>query len=139
MFFLTRRERFSSAHRMFNPEWNDDENLRIFGKCSNPNWHGHDYVLYVTIKGNINKETGMVLNMNQLKEIIREKIIEKVDHRNLNLEVDFMKGLNATTENLVKAIWDELEEPVRTIGAELYCVKIEETENNSVEYYGKKD
>ncbi len=139
MFYLTRRERFSAAHRMFNPEWSDEDNLKVFGKCSNPNWHGHDYILYVTVKGEISEETGMVINMNQLKDIIRERIIDKVDHRNLNTEVDFMKGLNATTENLARAIWNELEGPVRKTGAELFCIKIEETENNTVEYYGKEN
>jgi len=137
--YLTRRERFSAAHRMYIPEWTDNQNLEVFGKCSNPNWHGHDYVLYVTVRGNLSKETGLVVNMNVLKDIIKEKIIDRVDHRNLNLEVDFMKGLNTTTENLAIAIWNELEEDVRKTGCELYCVKIEETENNTIEYYGKKD
>jgi len=137
--YLTRRERFSAAHRMYVPEWTDNQNFEVFGKCSNPNWHGHDYVLYVTVRGNLSEETGLVVNMNVLKEIIKEKIIDRVDHRNLNVEVDFMKGLNATTENLAIAIWNELEEAVRKTGCELYCVKIEETENNTIEYYGKKD
>jgi len=137
--YLTRREKFSAAHRMYIPEWTDEQNLEVFGKCSNPNWHGHDYVLYVTVRGDLSGETGLVTNMNVLKEIIREKIIDKVDHRNLNLEVDFMKGMNATTENLAVAIWNELEEALKNEGCELYCVKIEETENNTVEYYGKKD
>ncbi|MGQ9619491.1 MAG: 6-pyruvoyl trahydropterin synthase family protein [Bacteroidales bacterium] len=139
MLYLTRRERFSAAHRMFNPDWTDEENLKVFGKCANPNWHGHNYILYVTVKGDISEESGLVVNMNTLKEIIREKIINKVNHCNLNLEVDFMKGLNATTENLAVAIWNEIEEPVRKTGGELYCIKIEETENNTVEYYGKKN
>lgn len=139
MLYLTRRERFSAAHRMYNPDWTDEENFRVFGKCSNPKWHGHDYILYVTVRGPVSKETGMVINMNLLKNLIREKVIDKVDHKNLNLEVDFMKGLNATTENLTIAIWNELEEVIRERGGELYCVRIEETENNTVEYYGKKD
>lgn len=136
--YLTRRERFSAAHRMYNPDWTDEQNLEVFGKCSNPNWHGHDYILYVTVRGSLSDETGLVVNMNLLKEIIREKIIERVDHRNLNLEVEFMKGINATTENLAVAIWNELEENIRKAGCELYCIKIEETENNTIEYYGKK-
>lgn len=139
MLYLTRRERFSAAHRMYIEGWSDEENLKVFGKCSNPNWHGHDYVLYVTVMGKLSEDTGLVINMNDLKQIIRERIIDKADHRNLNLDVDFMKGLNATTENLVVAIWNELEEPVRKAGGELYRVKIEETENNTIEYYGKKD
>jgi 6-pyruvoyltetrahydropterin/6-carboxytetrahydropterin synthase len=136
MIYLTRRERFSSAHRMFRPEWSDEENARIFGKCSNPNWHGHNYVLYVTVKGDLQKETGFVINMNILKKIILEKIIDRVDHKNLNLDVDFMKGRLATTEILAVAIWDELKPAIEKEGAKLHCVKIEETENNSIEYYG---
>jgi len=136
MIYLTRRERFSSAHRMFRPEWSDEENARIFGKCSNPNWHGHNYILYVTVKGDLQKETGFVINMNILKKIILEKIIDRVDHKNLNLDVDFMKGRIATTENLAVAIWNELKPAIENEGVKLHCVKIEETENNSIEYYG---
>jgi 6-pyruvoyltetrahydropterin/6-carboxytetrahydropterin synthase len=139
MIYLIRRERFSSAHRMFRPEWSDEENLKVFGKCSNPNWHGHNYILYVTVKGAMQKGNGFVINMNILKQIIKEKIIDKVDHKNLNLDVDFMKGRIATTENLAVAIWDQLKEPVSREGAELHCIKIEETENNTIEYYGEKD
>jgi len=139
MIYLTRRERFSAAHRMFRPEWSDEENLKFFGKCSNPNWHGHNYVLYVTVKGKLRKETGFVINMNTLKQIIKSKILDKADHRNLNLDVDFMKGKITTTENLAIAIWNELSDPVRKEGAELHCIRIEETENNTIEYYGEKD
>ena len=139
MIFLTRKERFSAAHRMYKPEWSDEENQKVFGKCSNPNWHGHNYVLYITVKGDQSSSLGFVINMNILKQIIKEKVIEKVDHKNLNLDVDFMKGLITTTENLAIAIWNELQSPVEKGGAKLHCVKIEETENNSIEYYGKKD
>lgn len=139
MVYLTRRERFSAAHRMYIPEWSDEQNLEVFGKCSNPSWHGHDYVLFVTVKGPLPEKTGLVININSLKEIIREMIIDKVDHKNLNLEVDFMKGINATTENLAVAIWNELEKPLREAGCELHCIRIDETENNTIEYYGKKD
>ena len=136
MIFLTRRERFSSAHRMFRPDWSDEQNQKVFGKCSNPNWHGHNYVLWVTIKGNPSPEQGFVMNLNSLKQIIQDKVINKVDHKNINLEVDFMKGKLATTENLAIAIWNELKLSVEKEGAFLHCVKIEETENNSIEYYG---
>jgi 6-pyruvoyltetrahydropterin/6-carboxytetrahydropterin synthase len=139
MIYLTRRERFSAAHRMFKQEWSDEQNMEVFGKCSNPNWHGHNYILFVTVKGEPDAENGFVINMNTLKKIIHEKIIVKVDHKNLNIDVDFMRGLIATTENLAIAIWDELSEPVREAGAILHCVRIEETENNSIEYYGKKN
>jgi len=136
MIFLTRRERFSAAHRMFKPEWTDEKNQTVFGKCSNPNWHGHNYVLFVTVKGEPSAEHGFVLNMNILKKIIKERVIEKVDHKNLNLDVDFMKGIVATTENLAIAIWNELKLPIEKEGAVLHCIKIDETENNSIEYYG---
>jgi 6-pyruvoyltetrahydropterin/6-carboxytetrahydropterin synthase len=136
MIYLTRRERFSAAHRMFRAEWSDEENARVFGKCSNPNWHGHNYVLFVTVKGEPDPGNGFVINMNILKQIIKERVIEKVDHKNLNLEVDFMKGTVATTENLAIAIWNELKSPVEAEGAILHCVRIEETENNSIEFYG---
>jgi 6-pyruvoyltetrahydropterin/6-carboxytetrahydropterin synthase len=134
--YLTRRERFSAAHRMFRPEWSDEENMKVFGKCSNPNWHGHNYVLFVTVKGNLRAESGFVINMNTLKQIIKERIIDKVDHKNLNIDVDFMNGLIATTENLAVAIWNEIKAPIEKEGAMLHCVRIEETENNSIEYYG---
>ena len=109
---------------------------KIFGKCSNPLWHGHNYILYVTVKGEVNPETGFLVNLSQLSEIINQVIIEKVDHRNLNLEVDFMKGRLVSTENLAKAIWEQLEPHVRDLGAELHCIKVIETENNYVEYFG---
>jgi 6-pyruvoyltetrahydropterin/6-carboxytetrahydropterin synthase len=137
MIYLTRRERFCAAHRMFRNDWSDEENTRIFGKCSNPNWHGHNYVLWVTIKGEASSDHGFVLNINLLKQIILEKVISKIDHKNINLEVDFMKGKIATTENLAVAIWDELNDNIRKEGAILHCIKIEETENNSIEYYGR--
>jgi len=136
MIYLTRRERFSAAHRMFRQEWTDEENLKVFGKCSNPNWHGHNYVLFVTIKGEISQENGFVMNTNDLKNIIRENVIDKIDHRNLNTEVDFMHDKIATTENLTVAVWNVLRPLIEEKGAFLHCVRIEETENNSVEYYG---
>lgn len=136
MIYLTRRERFNAAHRMFRPEWDDEKNKEVFGKCSNPNWHGHNYTLYVTVKGELNPETGYVVNLKTLSKIINEKIIEKLDHKNINLEVDFMKGMIASSENLAIAIWQQLEPNIRKIGIALHCVKIEETENNIIEYFG---
>jgi 6-pyruvoyltetrahydropterin/6-carboxytetrahydropterin synthase len=136
MIYITRRERFSAAHRMFRQDWSDEKNLEVFGKCSNPNWHGHNYVLWVTIKGEPSENQGFVMNLNILKRIISEKVIEKLDHRNINLDVSFMKGKIATTENLAVAIWDELKPDIEKHGAQLHCIKIEETENNFIEYYG---
>jgi 6-pyruvoyltetrahydropterin/6-carboxytetrahydropterin synthase len=136
MIYLTRRERFCAAHRMFRKDWSDEVNQEIFGKCSNPNWHGHNYILWVTVKGKPTEEHGFVMNINILKKIITDIIIVKIDHKNINLEVDFMKGKIATTENLAISIWDELKPQIEKTGASLHCVKIEETENNSIEYYG---
>ena len=136
MIYLTRRERFCAAHRMFRKEWSDEVNMKIFGKCSNPNWHGHNYVLWVTVKGEPSDEHGFVMNMNILKQIILENVINKIDHKNINLEVDFMKGRIATTENLAISIWNALNPFIEKEGASLHRIKIEETENNSIEYYG---
>ena len=136
MIYLTRRERFSAAHRMFRQDWSDEKNLEVFGKCSNPNWHGHNYILWVTVKGEPAANHGFVLNATALKEIILRKVINKLDHKNINTEVDFMKGKIATTENLAVAVWNELKTEIELQGAFLHCVKIEETENNYIEYYG---
>jgi 6-pyruvoyltetrahydropterin/6-carboxytetrahydropterin synthase len=136
MVYLTRRERFSAAHRLFNPALTDAENEALYGPCSNPNWHGHNYILWVTIKGGVNSETGYVVDLKELSSIIREKIISKLDHKNINNEVDFMKGQYVSTENLAKGIWKELEQSISELGVELHSVKLEETENNSVEYFG---
>jgi len=122
---------------MYRTDWSAEENLKIFGKCSNPNWHGHNYTLWVTIKGEPSDEHGFVININILKQIIKDKVIDKVDHKNLNLDVDFMKGKITTTEALAMSIWNEIESEIKEEGALLHCVKIEETENNSIEYYGK--
>jgi 6-pyruvoyltetrahydropterin/6-carboxytetrahydropterin synthase len=136
MIYLTRRERFSAAHRMFRQDWSDEKNREVFGKCSNPNWHGHNYILWITVKGEPTEDHGFVMNINLLKKIVQEKIIDKLDHKNINLDVDFMKGRIATTENLAVAIWEELKNAIENEGSYLHCIKIEETENNSIEYYG---
>ena len=136
MIYLTRRERFSAAHRMFRQEWSDEKNLEVFGKCSNPNWHGHNYELFVTVKGELSENQGFVMNISVLKQIILEKIIQKIDHKNINLEVDFMEGKIATAENLAITIWNQLKPFIEEKGAKLHCVRINETENNSIEYYG---
>lgn len=138
MVFITRREHFNSAHRLFRPEFSDEENLRVFGKCSNPLWHGHNYCLMVTVKGEVNPETGFVMDLKTLSRILDETVLQKLDHRNINLEVDFMKGKLASTENLAIAMWNELEPRIKEHGANLHRVRIEETENNIFEYYGVK-
>lgn len=136
MIYITRRERFSAAHKLFREHWSLEENEATFGKCSNPNWHGHNYELFVTIKGEVNPTTGFVIDLRNLKSIIREHVIDKLDHRNVNLDVDFMKGKMASTEVLAVAIFDQLKEPIAAEGAELHRIKLQETENNSVEYFG---
>jgi 6-pyruvoyltetrahydropterin/6-carboxytetrahydropterin synthase len=136
MVFITRREHFNAAHRLFRPDYSDEQNLSVFGKCSNPNWHGHNYVLYVTIKGEPDPETGFVANLSKLSSLIRDRILVKLDHKNMNLEVDFMQGKITSTENLAIAIWNELEGEVVMLGASLHSIKIEETENNTAEYFG---
>ncbi len=137
MVLITRRERFSAAHRLFREDWDDKKNNEIFGLCSNPNWHGHNYVLWITVKGQINPETGFVVNLKQLSNLIKEKIINKLDHKNLNTEVEFMHGKIVSTENVAIAIWNELVPYIKEMGVKLYCVKIQETENNYVEYFGE--
>ena len=134
MIYLTRRERFNAAHRMYRKEWSDEKNYEIFGKCANPNWHGHNYELFVTVKGEPDPETGLLINLKSVSTIIREKVIDKLDHKNINLEVDFMQGKIASTENLAMAIWEELEAPFNNIGIRLHMIRIKESENNIVEY-----
>jgi 6-pyruvoyltetrahydropterin/6-carboxytetrahydropterin synthase len=136
MIYITRKEHFNAAHRLFRADYSDEKNLEVFGKCSNPNWHGHNYELFVTVKGEPDPETGFVMNLRTLSEIMLNRVIDKLDHKNVNLEVDFMAGKLASTENLAVAIWHQLEEPVSQTGAKLHCVKLFETERNFVEYYG---
>ena len=136
MVFVTRKERFNAAHRLFRAEWSDQKNLEVFGKCSNPNWHGHNYELYVTVKGAIRDETGFVIDLKILSDLIKIKVTDKVDHKNLNLDVDFMTGKIPSTEALAKAVWEQLAGEISTHGCELHCVKLFETENNFVEYFG---
>ncbi len=137
MIYITRRERFSAAHRLFRADWDDAVNLETFGACSNPNWHGHNYVLYVTVKGNINPETGFVVNLKDLSRVLKDKVVSQLDHKNINTETEFMRGKIVSTENIAVGIWNVLLPEIRQIGAELHCVKIEETENNFVEYFGE--
>ncbi len=136
MLYITRRERFSSAHKLERNDWSPEKNREFFGACSNPNWHGHNYELFVTIKGGIDPETGFVLNLKGLSKIVKAKVIDKLDHKNINLEVDFMHGKIASTEVLAFEIWHQLVAEVKAEGALLHCVKLVETENNYVEYFG---
>ena len=137
MVFLTRVEHFNAAHKLSNPEWSEEQNREVFGKCANENWHGHNYELHVTIKGNPHPQTGFVFNAKTLGEVIKEVIIEKVDHRNLNVDVDFMKGKFTSAENFAIAIWDELDKYLPD-EVQLHCIKLYETPRIYVEYFGKK-
>ena len=112
MIYVTRREYFNAAHKISNPEWNDAKNMEVFGGCANPNWHGHNYTMYVTVKGEVNKETGYLVDLKNLSAVIRKNIISKVDHRNFNLDVPFMQGIMPSTENIVMAFWKEIEKDV---------------------------
>ncbi len=135
MIYVTRRETFNSAHRVYNPNLSNEENFKVFGNCSNPNWHGHNYVLEVVVAGEVNPETGYVIDLKILKKIIRENVIEKVDHKNLNLEVDFMKDIQPSAENIAIQIWKQLVEQIPS--GRLFSVKLYETENNYFEYKGE--
>jgi 6-pyruvoyltetrahydropterin/6-carboxytetrahydropterin synthase len=137
MIYVTRRETFNAAHRMYREEWNAEQNESVFGKCANPNWHGHNYNLFVTVKGEVNDNNGYLIDLKQLKVIIQEHVIEKLDHKNLNLDVDFMKGKMATTELLCIGIFTQLRAPIEANeGVFLHSVRLHETENNSAEYFG---
>ncbi len=136
MVFITRRERFNAAHKLYNPDWSAEKNLEVFGKCSNPNWHGHNYELFVTVKGEPDKVTGFVINLKSLSKIVQEKVIDKLDHRNINMDVDFMKDKMPSTEVLAIEIWHQIADDIRTAGAFLHSIKLSETENNFVEYFG---
>jgi 6-pyruvoyltetrahydropterin/6-carboxytetrahydropterin synthase len=133
---VIRRERFNAAHRLFNPNWTDEKNEQVFGKCSNKNWHGHNYTLFVTVEGTVDPDTGYVIDLKILSDIIKDRIVDKMDHKNLNLEVDFMKDTITTAENIAIKIYEELEGDIQATGNKLQGVKLYETENNYVEYYG---
>jgi 6-pyruvoyltetrahydropterin/6-carboxytetrahydropterin synthase len=134
---ITRRERFSAAHKLSRPDWSLEQNYATFGKCSNPNWHGHNYVLWVTVAGEPDPETSFVTDLSELSRIIKANVIDQLDHKNIDLDVPFMKGRYSSTENLAVAIWEQLQAPVKALGVTLKTVKVEETENNYVEYHGE--
>ena len=136
MIYITRRERFNAAHKLYNDSWSKEKNDEVFGKCANANWHGHNFDLIVTVKGEVNPDTGFVINLKDLSTIIQDEVIEKVDHKNLNLDVDFMLGKFPSTEVLAMEFWKILSPLIAEEGAILHCIKLIETENNYVEYYG---
>lgn len=131
----TRRAHFSAAHRLHREEWSDERNREVFGDCSNPNWHGHNYVLDVTVEGPVDPETGFVMDLKALKEAMAGRVVDDVDHRNLNLEVPWLEGIMPSTENFAIAIWERLDGALPD-GVRLCSVRLRETPNNSVEYTG---
>ena len=136
MVYLTRVEHFNAAHRLVNESWSEEKNKEVFGKCANANWHGHNYELHVTVKGEPHPETGFIFNAKTLGDLIKDVIVERVDHRNLNLDVDFMKGKFTSAENFAMGIWNELKPHIEKNDAQLHCVRLVETPRIYVEYFG---
>ncbi|GAA3917353.1 6-pyruvoyl trahydropterin synthase family protein [Hymenobacter algoricola] len=138
MIYVSRQEHFNAAHKLHNPAWSQERNQEVFGPCANTNWHGHNYDLIVTVKGQPDPETGFVIDLKALSVLIREHVVDQVDHKNLNLDVPFLKDQLASTENLVVAFWQILAREIPKIsGARLHCLKLYETPRNFVEYYGE--
>jgi len=136
--YITRRERFNAAHKLWNEEWSEEKNMEVFGKCANQNWHGHNYDLFITLKGQPHPDTGCVMDLKDLSKILKKLVIDKLDHRNLNLDVPFMRGKMSSTENLAVAIWGEIQHEIESHGCQLHSVRLHETENNFAEYFGEE-
>lgn len=136
MVYITRIEHFNAAHKLYNPSWSKEQNEAVFGKCANENWHGHNFELHVTIKGMPDENTGFVFDVKKLSQIIQEHVTDKLDHKNLNLDVDFMSGKLCSIENLVMGIWSQLAH--RMPGTvQLHSLKLYETPRIYVEYFGE--
>ena len=139
MVYVSRKEHFNAAHKLYNPAWSKEKNAEVFGPCANENWHGHNFELITTVKGKPDPDTGFVVDLKKLSVLIRQEIIEQVDHKNLNVDVDFMKGKLASTENLVMEMWKILEPKITSISkyGKLHSLKLYETPRNYVEYFGE--
>jgi 6-pyruvoyltetrahydropterin/6-carboxytetrahydropterin synthase len=135
MVYLTRKEHFNGAHRLYNNKWSAEQNIAVFGKCANKNWHGHNFDLFVTVKGLPDPDTGFVINAHELSRIIKREVVEKLDHKNYNLDVPELQNVMPSIENMVKVIWNWIVPHLK--GCELHCIKLVETENIYVEYYGE--
>jgi 6-pyruvoyltetrahydropterin/6-carboxytetrahydropterin synthase len=131
MIYVIRRERFSAGHTLYNPAYSDERNREVFGKCSNPNGHGHNYALEVTLRGEVDSETGYLFDLKELSSLVQKLIVDDVDHRNLNVDVDWLRGVIPTTENLASVFWDRLDPNLP--GELLYSVRVRETEKNWAE------
>jgi 6-pyruvoyltetrahydropterin/6-carboxytetrahydropterin synthase len=139
MIYVSRKEHFNAAHKLYNPAWTPEKNIAVFGPCANENWHGHNFELIVTVKGKPDPETGFVVDLKRLSTMIRKEVIDKLDHKNLNLDVDFMKDKLASCETLVIEIWKILEQnlPTVTTYGKLHSIRLYETPRNYVEYFGE--
>lgn len=138
MIYVSRKEHFNAAHKLYNPSWSKEKNHEVFGPCANENWHGHNYDLIVTVGGTPDPDTGFVIDLKKLSDLIRQEVIEKVDHKNLNLDVDFMIGKMASTENLAIELWNILRPKISSISryGKLHSIRLFETPRNYVEYFG---
>ena len=140
MIYVSRQEHFNAAHKLYNPNWSEEKNIETFGSCANANWHGHNFEIIVTVKGQPDPETGFVVDLKRLSILIREEITDKVDHKNLNIDVDFMQGKMASTEILTMEFWKILEPKIKEITSVgvLHSIKVYETPRNFVEYFGSQ-
>lgn len=138
MVLVSRKEHFNAAHKLYNPQWTKEKNVEIFGPCANENWHGHNFELITTVKGKPDPQTGFVVDLKALSTLINEEIIDHVDHKNLNLDVPFMKGKMGSCENLIVEFWKILEPKVKNIcNGHLYQLRLFETRKNFVDYFGE--
>ena len=138
MIYVSRKEHFNAAHKLYNPNWSEEKNTEVFGPCANANWHGHNFELIVTVKGQPDPDTGFVVDLKKLSILIKKEVVERLDHKNLNVDVDFMIGKMASCEILVVEIWKILEHHLPAItSSKLYSIRLFETKNNYVEYFGE--
>ncbi len=139
MLYVSRKEHFNAAHKLYNPKWSKEKNVEMFGPCANDNWHGHNFELIVTVKGLPDPDTGFVVDLKKLSDLIKAEVIEKVDHKNLNLDVDFMHGKMTSCEVLVMEIWNILAPKIEILATQgkLYSLRLYETPRNFVDYYGE--
>jgi 6-pyruvoyltetrahydropterin/6-carboxytetrahydropterin synthase len=139
MLVIHRKEHFNAAHKLYNPNWSEEKNKEVFGPCANENWHGHNFELITSVKGEVNSDTGFVIDLKKLSDLINEEIIEKVDHKNINLDVPFMAGKMGSCENLIVEFWKILEPKINAINshASLYRLRLYETPRNFIDYYGE--
>ncbi|HYG37551.1 MAG TPA: 6-carboxytetrahydropterin synthase [Cytophagales bacterium] len=137
MIYVSRKEHFNAAHKLYNPQWTKEKNVEVFGPCANENWHGHNFEMIVTVKGNPDPDTGFVIDLKKLSNLIKKEILEKVDHKNFNMDVDFMTGKMPSCENIVMEFWKILDTEIGKISkAKLHSIKLYETPRNYVEYFG---